>query len=187
MLPDTKLGKLPRMADFAIWATACETALWPAGTFCAAYSGNREDAAEDVLCADPLANAVRALMARHAEWTGTASDLLRALGGMAGPRSPRALSGHLRRVATFLRETGIEVAFAKEGHARTRVIRIVKAPEDGGALPSAPSASSAALAQPSPPKGFAALRAQTVASDADANAATSPDRDRPRQPLAIKR
>ena len=187
MLPDTKLGKLPRMADFAIWATACETALWPAGTFCAAYSGNREDAAEDVLGADPIANAVRALMAQRAEWTGTASDLLRALVGPAGPRSPRALSGQLRRVATFLRETGIEVTFAKEGHARTRVIRIARAPEDAGPLPSAPTASSAVLAQPSPPKGFAALRARAVASDADASAMASPDRDRPRQTVAIKR
>ncbi len=32
-LPETRLPKLPRMADFALWATACETALWPAGTF----------------------------------------------------------------------------------------------------------------------------------------------------------
>jgi hypothetical protein len=29
MLPQTRLDKLPRMADFALWATACETALWP--------------------------------------------------------------------------------------------------------------------------------------------------------------
>ena len=28
-LPETRLEKLPRMADFALWATACETALWP--------------------------------------------------------------------------------------------------------------------------------------------------------------
>jgi hypothetical protein len=27
--------RLPRMADFALWATACEPALWPAGTFAA--------------------------------------------------------------------------------------------------------------------------------------------------------
>src|SRR5262245_66332285 len=26
------VDRLPRMADFALWATACETALWPAGT-----------------------------------------------------------------------------------------------------------------------------------------------------------
>jgi hypothetical protein len=30
------LDPLPRMADFALWATACETALWPAGTFASA-------------------------------------------------------------------------------------------------------------------------------------------------------
>src|SRR5215510_5599706 len=35
------LDRLPRMADFAIWATACETALWPAGTFARAYGANR--------------------------------------------------------------------------------------------------------------------------------------------------
>ena len=33
MLPETRLERLPRMADFALWATACETALWPTGTF----------------------------------------------------------------------------------------------------------------------------------------------------------
>ena len=33
MLPDTTLERLPRMADFALWASACETELWPAGTF----------------------------------------------------------------------------------------------------------------------------------------------------------
>jgi hypothetical protein len=27
------LDRLPRMADFVLWATACETALWPAGGF----------------------------------------------------------------------------------------------------------------------------------------------------------
>jgi hypothetical protein len=32
-LPGVRLKSLPRMADFALWATACETALWPAGTF----------------------------------------------------------------------------------------------------------------------------------------------------------
>src|SRR4029450_1692264 len=27
-LPDIRLGELPRMADFGLWATACETAFW---------------------------------------------------------------------------------------------------------------------------------------------------------------
>ena len=63
-LPETRLPKLPRMADFALWATACETALWPAGTFWSAYCGNRDEAVEGVIDADPIAAAVRAMMSR---------------------------------------------------------------------------------------------------------------------------
>ena len=86
-LPETRLEKLPRMADFALWATACETALWPAGTFWSAYCGNRDEAVEGVIDADPIAAAVRAVMATRTEWTGTASDLLGALAEVAGERS----------------------------------------------------------------------------------------------------
>jgi hypothetical protein len=59
------------MADFALWATACETALWPSGTFCSAYSGNRDEAVDAVIDADPIAAAVRALMTARKEWIGT--------------------------------------------------------------------------------------------------------------------
>ena len=62
-LPTTRLPNLPRMADFALWATACETALWPAGTFEAAYNSNRDEAIEAVIEADPVAAAVRTLSA----------------------------------------------------------------------------------------------------------------------------
>jgi hypothetical protein len=89
LLPVTYLPKLPRMADFALWATACETALWPAGTFWAAYCGNRDEAVEGVIEADPIAAAVRALMATRTEWTGTASGLLGALAQQAGERLAR--------------------------------------------------------------------------------------------------
>jgi hypothetical protein len=115
MLPQTKLDKLPRMADFALWATACETALWPQGTFWSAYCGNRDEAVEGVIDADPIAAAVRAVMTTRTEWTGTASDLLGALAEISGervaksktwPDSPRALAGRLWRAATFLRKIG---------------------------------------------------------------------------------
>ncbi len=121
------------MADFALWATACETALWPAGTFWSAYCGNRDEAVEGVIDADPIAAAVRAVMTTRTEWTGTASDLLGALAEVAGervaksktwPDSPRALAGRLRRAATFLRKIGIEIGFEREGRARTRIIHI---------------------------------------------------------------
>jgi hypothetical protein len=35
------LDQLPRMADFALWAAACETAFWPPGTFARAYAVKR--------------------------------------------------------------------------------------------------------------------------------------------------
>ena len=43
------------MADFALWATACETGLWPAGTFTRAYAANRKAAIEGIIDADPIA------------------------------------------------------------------------------------------------------------------------------------
>jgi hypothetical protein len=182
-LPETRLEKLPRMADFALWVTACEAALWPAGTFWSAYCGNRDEAVEGVIDADPIATAVRAVMATRTVWTGTASDLLGALAEVVGervaksktwPDGPRALAGRLRRAATFLRKIGIEIGFGREGRARTRTINITtiqtfSTPEKPGAEPSAPSASSAPMPKSSPASGFAALSGRTVARDANGN------------------
>ena len=49
----------------ALWATACGTALWPAGTFARAYNANRKAVVEGILEADPLAVCVRKLMAER--------------------------------------------------------------------------------------------------------------------------
>src|SRR5271163_3301320 len=73
-LPNTHLARLPRMADFARWATACETAHWRAGTFMAAYDDNRADAVDAVIDSDPVGAAVRALMGDRTEWSGTATE-----------------------------------------------------------------------------------------------------------------
>jgi hypothetical protein len=120
-LPHVRLDRLPRMADFALWATACETALWRTGTFDTAYRNNRTTAIDTVIEADGIAFAVRALMADRTEWTGTTAELLAALAGIAGeraararewPATPRALAGRLRRVAPALRHSGIHIAHA---------------------------------------------------------------------------
>jgi hypothetical protein len=118
-----RLDRLPRMADFALWATACETALWPAGSFARAYAANRMAAIEGLIEADPVATCVRELMAERSTWTGRAADLLRA-GGAVGneawtksagwPKTPRALAGRLRRAQMFLRTLGIEITFSRE-------------------------------------------------------------------------
>jgi hypothetical protein len=151
-LPDTKLERLPRMADFALWATACESALWPEGSFSQAYDGNRHEAIDNIIEADPVGSAVRSLIASRTEWTGTAADLLGALSeevsetvrrAKTWPSTARALSGRLRRAATFLRKIGIDISFNKEDRARTRTICIARTPDYMGNLASAPSAPSA--------------------------------------------
>jgi hypothetical protein len=183
-LPKTQLPKLPRMADFALWATACETALWPAGKFWSAYTGNLGEAVESVIDADAVAAAVRTMMHARTAWTGNATDLLDALGEVVGeritkskswPGSPRALSGRLRRAATFLRKIGIEIGFHRdEGRVRTRTITITtigdRAPESDGVRPSTPSAQSSSAPRSNASNGFTAAPLRTVAEHTDGGA-----------------
>ena len=68
-------------------------------------------------------------MSERPSWTGSAADLLRVSvecssdriprDGTGWPKNPRALAGHLRRVQTFLRALGIEIAFSREGRSGT--------------------------------------------------------------------
>jgi hypothetical protein len=133
-----QLDRLPRMADFALWATACEAALWPAGTFARAYAANRRDALESIIEADPIATCVRAFMVNRTMWTGSASDLLRLFAENARDdisraalvKNPRALAGRLRRAQTFLRTLGIEITFSREGRTGTRMIRVTTGAEN---------------------------------------------------------
>jgi hypothetical protein len=183
-LPNTRLDELPRMADFALWATSCETAIWTLGTFWKAYCGNLDEAVEGVIEGDPIAAAVRAMMAPRTErtvWTGTASDLLGALAAEAGervansktwPDNARSLAGRLRRAATFLRKIGIEVSFGREGRARIRTIKITATStdplsENAGVQRSASSARSAPTPKSNPANGLSAPNPRTVAADAD--------------------
>src|SRR5262249_40328674 len=134
------IDRLSRMADFTLWATACETALWPAGTFARAYAANRRAGIERIIDADPVAALVRDIMVERRSWTGSAADLLRAgadlsSDGMSRGRAdwqtnPRALAGRLRRAQTFLRTLGIEVTFAREGRSGTRMIKVSTSGQD---------------------------------------------------------
>jgi hypothetical protein len=127
------LEHLPRMADFALWAAACETAFWPGGTFARAYAANRRAAIESMIEADPLATCVRTIVGERSSWTGSASDLLRLCAQQAHAdastsppwaRNPRALAGRLRRAQTFLRMLDIEIVFGREGRSGARMIRL---------------------------------------------------------------
>ena len=141
-LPRTHLGKKPRMADFALWATAAEQALgFDSGTFIEAYSGNREEAVQETLEADPVGAAIIALMDRlrdqgnpeHCE--GTCKELQQALEpfvdestrkSRSWPKSPQAISGRLRRLATFLRESGIHITLPSKAGKGRRLLTIAR-------------------------------------------------------------
>jgi hypothetical protein len=145
-LPTTHLSTLPRMADFAIWATACEGALWEPGTFAKAYKANIAGAIESVIDADMVSDAVRDFMEKRDGWQGSAKDLLGALADQVGdklsrqkawPQTPRALAGRLTRAAPVLRKIGILV---KRGE-RTMAARQIVIDKVGfqPSLPSSPS------------------------------------------------
>jgi hypothetical protein len=70
------------MADFALWAAACETALWrPIGTFACAHDANRP-AAQSRASSRPIHwQREYAKIIERRTWTGSASDLLRAGAG----------------------------------------------------------------------------------------------------------
>lgn len=144
-LPGTSLPRLPRMADFALWGAACEGALFAPGSFWPAYAGNRGAAVEDVIDADPVASAIMTMMTVMTVWTGTCTDLLASLESRVGdrvaksrdwPATPRKLSGRLRRIATVLREAGIEMRFERD--ERARVVHLSSTVKKGD-TPSEPS------------------------------------------------
>ena len=161
-LPQVRLERLPRMADFAKWAVACETTMWPAGAFMRAYDANRADVVDTVLEADTVATAVLEFMALRTEWDGTASELLGALSlcvseaerrGKGWPTAPNKLSGRLNRQKTFLRQVGIIVSMSrKAGGARTRLIHIIREEKEKvgnpSSQPSQPSRSEDSAAFP---------------------------------------
>lgn len=128
-------GPLPRMADFARWASACLDGGDPDGPFMRAYRDNILSASALALEASPVATAVQKLTQNRATWTGTATELLALLNDKYGPphdqqktaawpKAPNKLSGALRRVMPGLSTVGVEVTIAAVGRSKTRQITI---------------------------------------------------------------
>jgi energy-coupling factor transporter ATP-binding protein EcfA2 len=114
----TRPARLPRMADFAMWVSAGETALGLAdGEFLAAYQGNRQEAVEVTIESAPIGPALLRLLA-GGDFSGSAADLLAALESEATdreqrakgwPTSARGVAGAIRRLAPALRGYGYDV------------------------------------------------------------------------------
>lgn len=136
-ITNTRITKLPRMADFALWAVAGEKSLGlESGRFLAAYGDNRAAGNEVALESSPVAAAVITFMADKTTWTGTATELLDEVEKLtdeklrkskAWPKSPRGLSGTLKRLAPNLRQVGVEVDFDREpDRDRRRVVVLAR-------------------------------------------------------------
>lgn len=129
-LPNIKLDKLPRMADFALWSSACSKALWDdKEAFLDAFDNNRLQAINDILDIDPVTSALIEFLEYKPKWMCTAQTLLLELEEAVSfigrppkqwPTSPRGLSGKLRRAAPFLRKVGIEIIFDEKAKDRNR-------------------------------------------------------------------
>jgi hypothetical protein len=142
------------MADFAIFAVACEVGRTGSGEeFLRAYRENQAGANEQVLDDSPVATAIQRLMANRVEWRGTSTELLEGLNRIlseseradrAWPKRPNTLSGKLKRLAPVLRRAArIDVQIGEKSWDRNRTRHTVmrRIPEvSAGRIPTVPSA-----------------------------------------------
>jgi hypothetical protein len=141
-LPHVEIEQKPRMADFAVWATACEGALGlPDEAFLDAYKRGRAAMVEATVDGDPIAEAVMELAEARAEsadefkgFRGKSSDLLALLTEKRykdqrpprdWPSRPNVLSQRLKRLAPSLRALGVSVEFYRAS-GTLRVIEVIK-------------------------------------------------------------
>ena len=132
-LPQVRLARPPRMADFALWSIACSP--FPDGVFIKALEGAATEAIEAVAEVDPIAVAVAGFMASRQSWDGTAAGLLSELSrdemeaapsrSKRWPREPAAFGKALRSAAFVLRKMGVEVVFERAlDRRRTRAVSL---------------------------------------------------------------
>lgn len=132
-LPEVELDGVPRMSDFATFATAAARAgAFGEKAFWDAYGASQADAHAIALEASPVGQAVLALLKTTPAgvWEGTATQLLHALADRADetmrrsgawPKTANWLSRELDKVADNLRARGVTVTRTTQ-HRGTKVI-----------------------------------------------------------------
>jgi hypothetical protein len=136
-LDKTELDWLPRMADFAQWVTAAESALpWKQGTFIEEYKRHCEARNDARLEDDSVGPAVLELVAKEGEFSGTATELQKHLKKTAyfksnpklhgWPKELNVLSRRLMQLAGLLKDKGIEVTRGKSGSRHITIRKVAK-------------------------------------------------------------
>ena len=136
-LPNVRLEQPPRMADFALWVSACEESLgMKPGEALTAYQSNRTETRNLALESSPLYEPVAELAQEG--FSGTVTELHARLASMMSesmrrsvrwPKAPNALGNALRRMAANLRAAGIEIQFSRADIHGRRVVSLVGASE----------------------------------------------------------
>jgi len=121
------LERLPRMADFAIWATAAEAGLgFEDRAIVRAFTANRDAAVRGEIENDDVATAVIRMIERRDDgiWEGSASSLLIELNQITGeavqrlkgwPKTAAGLGQKMARLQPSLRAIGIDCEKGRAG------------------------------------------------------------------------
>jgi hypothetical protein len=136
-LPHTKPDKLPRMADYALFAIASEKALGlESDEFMSVFDDSREKSRQVVIESSPVGEAIVRLMEKTPLlWKGTASELLNVLEKHTDeatfrsryfPKASNMLTRQLNRLAPDLKALGIEISFMRQGVESKKIICIEK-------------------------------------------------------------
>ncbi|MHB1908330.1 MAG: hypothetical protein ACYCQJ_05590 [Nitrososphaerales archaeon] len=129
-------GKLPRMADFCVWAEAfCQAMGYEKGLFVKRFNEKMEDNAKRSVEGDCVSELIQRLVSNQNEWSGSASDLLAILKSMdrdlglmykeSLPNDPRKLGRIVNDIRIGMSSLGINIQKQKGTHG-TRMILISK-------------------------------------------------------------
>jgi hypothetical protein len=199
-LSQVNLRSASRMADFEIWAHACEGAFAAQGDIAKALATNAVQINEAVLDEDAVATAIAAFMVDRNEWTGSATELMSTLKDLdsAGalmmkergavttqkdwPPDATRFSGRLRAAAATLRKAGIDVTFGTtRQHNRSRTVTLRKNSKPAGTADAADVAD-AADADKSKGPGEPKKSMATAEKPASGDQNQSSDSQRPQRP-----
>jgi hypothetical protein len=137
-LPHIRPQVLPRMADFARIAIACETGFTESGSFARAYASSAQEATCAVI-EEQLTGVCLAVLAyveaRQTSWKGTTTELLAILTSndrteqcvtkaSTWPRNYRTFGAALTEATSSLRKMGVLVTKTRKGHNCARIIQL---------------------------------------------------------------
>lgn len=130
-LPSVKLKQKFRMADYQLLGEALAQALGhPPGHFTTVYQGAVTEGIDRSLETYGVAGALQALGIdnRNRPWKGTVMELKASLDALSyvdrsnWPKSPRGLSGQLKRLAPGLRKRGISIERLGKGNTGSQLL-----------------------------------------------------------------